>query len=63
MLDEFEQTYENLDDAPVVIVDADCKDVSDALKEKSLKSIPRSPFGNSPSVPLSARMRAPVLSA
>lgn len=40
MLDEFEQTYGNLDDAPVVIVDADCKDVSDDLKEKILEINP-----------------------
>lgn len=34
MLDMFASTYENIDNAPVVIVDADCGDVADAFEEK-----------------------------
>jgi len=34
MLDVFASTYENIDNAPVVIVDADCGDVADAFEEK-----------------------------
>lgn len=34
MLDVFASTYENVDDAPVAIVDADCGDVADAFEEK-----------------------------
>lgn len=34
MLDTFASTYENIDNAPVVIVDADCGDVADAFEEK-----------------------------
>ncbi len=34
MLDVFASTYENVDNAPVVIVDADCGDVADAFEEK-----------------------------
>ncbi len=34
MLDMFASTYENVDNAPVVIVDADCGEVADAFEEK-----------------------------
>lgn len=40
ILDTFADTYENIDNAPVVIVDADSRDVSDALKEKMLEIHP-----------------------
>lgn len=34
MLDLFQNNYQNIDDAPVVVVDADCKDISDDFVEK-----------------------------
>ncbi len=34
MLDLFQNNYQNIDDAPVVVVDADCKDSSDDFVEK-----------------------------
>ncbi len=34
MVETFKNTYKNIDDAPVVIVDADCKEVADSFEAK-----------------------------
>lgn len=40
MLDMFEKTYENIDNAPVVLVDADCREISDEFKQRILEINP-----------------------
>lgn len=52
MLDVFASTYENIDDAPVVIVDADCGDVADAFEEKVKEIQPKATIWRQPIGPV-----------
>ena len=52
MLDVFANTYENVDDAPVVIVDADCGDVADAFEEKVREIQPKATIWRQPVGPV-----------
>ncbi len=52
MLDVFASTYENIDDAPVVIVDADCGDIADAFEEKVREIQPKATIWRQPIGPV-----------
>lgn len=52
MLDVFASTYDNIDDAPVVIVDADCGDIADAFEEKVREIQPKATIWRQPIGPV-----------
>ena len=52
MLDVFASTYENIDYAPVVIVDADCGDIADAFEEKVREIQPKATIWRQPIGPV-----------